>query len=64
LLVDIRSSTCVGFLIDSVDAEFNFASNTIDSKVNRGSGKNISQVHWLEGVRKTVFRPNSPLFAK
>jgi hypothetical protein len=47
-----------------LDAEFNFVSNTTDSKANRVSGENISKKYWLEGVKKTVFRPNSLLIAQ
>jgi hypothetical protein len=43
------------------DAEFNFPSNTTDSKPNKGSGENISKDYWLEKVKKTVFRPKPPL---
>jgi len=47
-----------------LDAEFNFASNTIDSKANRGPGENISKDYWIKGVKKTVFRPKPLLFAQ
>jgi hypothetical protein len=33
-------------------------------KTSTDLGENISKNYWPEGVKNTVFRPNSPLFAQ
>jgi hypothetical protein len=36
----------------------------LTKKAGTDSGENISKDYWLEGVKKTVFRPNSLLFVQ